>query len=166
MGLVIVFLSARFAGYDALPDPLGWLLVLAGLFPARGLLPYGDTLLSLAGLATLVSVPLVLPSLDARLPPSGQWGLSVPQTAFCLLMCSSLALLCERRGAPQRRRFGLLRSTYVVVLGAPVLVYGGGVDALATPVAVLSVAANVALVYYTFSISRRALRGPEAGVPG
>lgn len=24
MGLVIVFLSARVAGYDALPDPVGW----------------------------------------------------------------------------------------------------------------------------------------------
>jgi len=42
MGMVIVFLPANFphdphpawAFYDALPDPLGWLLVLAGL---RGL---------------------------------------------------------------------------------------------------------------------------------
>ena len=32
---------------------------------------------------------------------------------------------------------------------------GGGVDALTPPVAVLAVLANVALVYYLFTVSRR-----------
>ena len=30
MGLVIVALHAEFGGFDALPDPLGWVLVLLG----------------------------------------------------------------------------------------------------------------------------------------
>jgi hypothetical protein len=156
MGLVIVFLSARFAGYDALPDPVGWGLVLAGVWPLRDRLPQGDYLLALAGLAGVLSVPLVLPSIDERLAPSGQWGLSVPQTAFCLLLCASLATLSERAGEREAGRFAMLRTAYVAVLAGPVLVYGGGVDALATPVAVLSVLCNVALVYYTFKVSRRA----------
>ena len=41
MGLVIVFLAARFGGYDALPDPVGWGLVVAGLLPLRRRLPSG-----------------------------------------------------------------------------------------------------------------------------
>ena len=31
MGLVIIALRAEFGGYDALADPLGWLLVLLGV---------------------------------------------------------------------------------------------------------------------------------------
>ena len=157
MGLVIVVLSARFGGYDALPDPIGWGLVVAGVWPLRARLPQGDYLLALAGLALLLSVPLVLPAVEERLQPSGQWGVSVPQTVFCLLLCVSLATLAERADDPRpARRFRVLRTAYVVVLAGPVLVYGGGLDGLATPVAVLSVVCNVTLVYLTFSVSRRA----------
>ncbi len=155
MGLVIVFLTARFGGWDALPDPVGWGLVVAGVWSVRRLLPQGDSLLALAALAGAVSVPLVLPSVQRQLSAAGQWGLSVPQTVFCLLLCVSLATLAERAGEKVAGRFALLRTAYVVVLAGPVLVYGGGVDALTTPVAVLSVLANLALVYYTFAVSRR-----------
>ncbi len=155
MGLVIVFLSARFAGYDALPDPIGWGLAVAGLVPLRARLPQGGSLLALAAIAGVVSVPLVVPEVNEALTPSGQWGVGIPQTVFCLLLCISLATLAERADEPEAKRFGLLRTAYIAVLALPVLVYGGGVDALATPMAVLSVLSNVALVYYTFKVSRR-----------
>jgi hypothetical protein len=155
MGLVIVFLTARFAGYDALPDPVGWGLAIAGLVPLRTRVPHGGTLLWLGVVAGLVSVPLVLPQVEDKLSPSGQWGLAVPQTAFCLVLSISLATLAERAGEPEAKRFGLLRTAYIVVLALPVLVYGGGVDELAIPMAVLSVLSNVALVYYAFKVSRR-----------
>ena len=58
MGLVIIALSARFAGYDALADPVGWVLVALGVarLPAelsqRGtLLVYAPLVLVAAGLA-------------------------------------------------------------------------------------------------------------------
>jgi hypothetical protein len=155
MGLVIVFLSARFAGYDALPDPVGWGLAVAGLVPLRSRLPQGGSLVTLAAIAGAFSVPLVLPGVNEALAPSGQWAVGIPQTGFCLLLCISLATLTERAGDPEATRFGLLRTAYVVVLALPVVVYGGGVDALATPMAVLSVLSNVGLVYYTFKVSRR-----------
>ena len=166
MGLVIVFLSARFGGWDALPDPVGWALVAAGVATLRDRLPHGGSLLALAGLAGVVSVPLVLPVVQQRLSASGQWGLSVPQTVFCLLLCVSLASLTEQAGHRESGRFGLLRTAYLVLLAGPVLVYGGGVDVLATPVAVVSVVANVALVYYTFAISRRPEARPEVRAEG
>ena len=166
MGLVIVVLSARFGGYDALPDPVGWGLVIAGVWPLRGRLPQGDYLVALAGLAFLLSVPLVLPAVEDRLSASGQWGVSVPQTAFCLLLSVSLATLAERADEPKAAgRFRVLRTAYLAVLVGPVLVYGGGVDALATPVAVLSVVTNVGLVYLTFSVSRRAYGRAEDAAP-
>jgi hypothetical protein len=155
MGLVIVFLSARFGGYDALPDPVGWGLAIAGLVPLRTRVPHGGTLLWLAAIAGVVSVPLVVPQVNEAMAPAGQWGVGVPQTAFCLMLSISLATLTERAGEPEAVRFGLLRTAYIAVLALPVLVYGGGIDELALPAAVLSVLANVVLVYYTFKVSRR-----------
>jgi hypothetical protein len=169
MGLVIVFLSARFAGYDALADPVGWALVVAGLLPLRTTLPLGGWALALAVVAGVVAVPVYVPALYARLAPSGQWGVSLPQTAFCVLLCSSLCALTARADDPASTRFGLLRWAFVAVALGPVLVYGGRVDALTTPVAVLAVLANVALVYYLFKVSRRDYAvtvTDAAGTPG
>ena len=165
MGLVIVFLSARFVGYDALPDPVGWALVVAGLLPLRTTMPLGGSALALAAIAGLVAVPLVLPAVDSRLDPSGQWAASLPQTAFCIVLCSGLCTLADQAGDTEATRFGLLRWVFVAVALGPVLVYGGGVDALTSPVAVLAVLANVALVYYVFKVSRRPYGLPVATVP-
>jgi hypothetical protein len=164
MGLVVVFLSARFGGYDALPDPVGWGLVVAGLLPLRTRLPLCGWVLALAVLAGLVAVPLVLPDLESRLTPSGQWGASLPQTLFCVVLCSSLRTLAGRAGDREAVRFGLLRWAFVAVAAGPVLVYGGGVDALTGPVAVLAVLANVALVYYLFRVARRGYGSTETSV--
>ena len=156
MGLVIVFVSARFGGYDALPDPVGWALVVAGLLPLRTQVPLGGWAVALAVLAGLTAVPLWLPAVDDRLAPSGQWGVSLPQTLFCIVLCTSLCAVADRAGDHREAiRFGWLRWVFVAVALGPVLVYGGGVDALESPVAVLAVLANIALVYYLFKVSRR-----------
>ena len=107
-------------------------------------------------LAGLCRVPLVLPSVDERLAPSGQWGVSLPQTVFCVRALHQPAPRWPDGPATGRRAGSdcCARRTSPSLLG-PVLVYGGGVDALAAPVAVLSVVANVALVYQTFAVSRR-----------
>jgi hypothetical protein len=151
MGLVIVVVSARFAGYDALPDPVGWALVVAGMLPLRAGLPLGGWALGLAVTAGLVAVPLWFPAVAGRVAPSGQWGASLPQSLFCIVLCTGLAQVADREAV----RFGLLRWAFVVVAAGPVLVYGGRVAALATPLAVLAVLANLALVYYLFKVSRR-----------
>jgi hypothetical protein len=162
MGLVIVVVSARFAGYDALPDPVGWGLVVAGRLPLRTGLPLGSWTLALAVVAGLVSVPLWLPAVGDRLGPSGQWAAGLAQTLCCLVLCVGLAQVADRAGDREAVRFRLLRWAFVVVAAGPVLVYGGGVDAIAAPLAVLAVVTNVALVYYLFKVSRRGYGLPAA----
>jgi uncharacterized membrane protein len=105
--------------------------------------------------AGLVSLPLVLPAIDERLSPSGQWGVGVPQTAFCLVLSISLATSTGRADEREATWFRLLRTAYIAVLVLPVLVFGGGIEELGVPMAALSVIANVALVYFTFKVSRR-----------
>lgn len=155
MGMVIVVVSARFGGYDALADPIGWALVVAGLLPLRTGLPLGGWALALAVVAGLVAVPLWLPVIADQVSPSGQWGAGLPQTLCCLVMCIGLAQVADRAGDREAGRFGLLRAAFVVVAAGPVLVYGGGMDALAAPLAVLAVLTNVAFVYYLFKVSGR-----------
>ena len=151
MGLVIVFVSARFGGYDALPDPVGWALVVAGLLPLRTQVPLGGWAVALAVLAGLTAVPLWLPAVDDRLAPSGQWGVSLPQTLFCIVLCTSLCAVADRAGDHREAvRVRWLRWVFGAVALGPVLV-----DALESPLAVLAVLANIALVYYLFKVSRR-----------
>ncbi len=161
MGLVIVVLRAPFGGFDALADPIGWGLVAAGLLPLRGRLPFGGSVLAAAAVAGVVSVPLWLPVVDDLLDASGQWAVSLPQTLCCLMLCASLTAVVS---GPRRRWFSALRWLFGVVALGPVLVYGGHVDALATPLAVLAVLANVALIYQLFAVSTRPeLQGPRTG---
>jgi hypothetical protein len=165
MGLVIVVVSARFGGYDALPDPVGWALIVGGLLPLRTGLPLGGWALALAVAAGLVAVPLWLPVVADRVSASGQWGAGLPQTLCCLVLCIGLALVAGQAGDREAVRFRLLRWAFVVVAAGPVLVYGGDVDALAAPLAVLAVLTNVAFVYYLFKVSRRGYGGTTAGAP-
>ena len=162
MGLVIVFLRADFGGYDALPDPVGWALVIWGLWGLRGRLANTDVLLWVGTLALVASVATYPPAVSHHLGASGQWGVSLPQIAFCLVLCGSLATWARSttasgpaadRAGSRARWLELLRWVYVAVAVGPVVVFGGGVEQLTSAVAVLSVVANIALVYLTFAVS-------------
>ncbi len=151
MGFVIVLLDAPFAGYDGLPDPVGWGLVIAGLLALRGHLRGAETLLGVAVLSGLVSVVTYPPAVAAHLDPSLGWLLSLPQLAFSLLTCSALAPHADELAG----RFLALRWFFAALAVAPVLVFGGGVDALTTPTAVVAVGADVYFVYLLFRVSKR-----------
>ncbi len=53
------------------------------------------------------------------------------------------------------RWFRFLRWVFAVLVVAPALIYGGGLDVLLVPVAVTTVGANVILVYQLFRIATR-----------
>lgn len=149
MGLVITIVDALVAGYDAVPDVLGWVLVVMGLLELRPRMPVG-ALLPLAAAAGVVSVATIRPSLLDHLHESTGWLLSLPQIAFSFLLCGAVAPLLQGHLAG---RFQALRWAFLVAAAGPVLLYGGGVRALLVPLAIVTVAANVSLVYLLFRAS-------------
>jgi hypothetical protein len=160
MGLVVIGLNAQLAGgYDALPDPLGWVLVLAGVAGLGPNLEHRAALLGLATLASLVSVPLWLPEVDERLydlHPSLAWAANLPQLGFAILLCHTLAAAAAE--GDDVRAAAWLRTAmtvFVVVAALPVLVFGGGLDALEVPSYVAATLALVLLVWLLFSYASR-----------
>jgi hypothetical protein len=167
MGLVIVALTAPLAGgYDALPDPLGWLLVILGV---RGLppdLPRREAVLTLAWLAAAVSVPVWFPAVtDAAYAthPSLGWALSLPQLGFAALLCHSLAT--NAMAAEDRKAGAWLRLEMAGVVAAavlPVIVFGAGLASLKNTMAVGAAFLLLTLIWMLFTYSAR----PWAGRPG
>lgn len=154
MGLVLVLVDVYPFGFDAVPDVLGWGLAGYGVVGLRGRLPTIGPLMTAVVLSGLVSLALLRPAWTASLPESTGWLLSLPQLAFSVLVCREVAHLAAARAHDVTQRFRILRVVFLVLAVAPVVVYGGGVDALLVPLAVVTVASNVYLVYLLFRIAR------------
>jgi hypothetical protein len=179
MGLVIVLVPANFPHdphpawqfYDALPDPLGWLLVLAGLRGLRGHLDV-DVVTWLGWVAFVLSVPLWLPQVNHLLVPeyngsidvSFQWFLFLPQTVFSLALARTIgrrAELEQPRDTFVAGRYGVLTWAFAALIVLPAVAYGGGVDNLVNPTLIGIGLVNVVFVYYLFRVHRREwLGGP------
>lgn len=155
MGLVLTIADADLGGYDALPDVLGWVLVILGLRGLRDVV-HVSTLVALAVLAGLVSLLLLRFEWVAALPESTGWMLSLAQFAFSAALCSEVSRLV---GASLARRLRVLRWVFVAAASGGAFLYGGGVEALLVPLAVLTVVANVYLVYLLFRASAE-VHGP------
>ena len=172
MGLVIVVGSAYFPAnpspawqrYDALPDPLGWVLVTLGTFALARANHTFERLRWLAVLAGVVSVPMWFPQLQRELDPSGEWFASLPQLAFCLLLARDIGREGMEQSPPDGyagRRFGLLVAGFAVTAVLPVIALGGEVGPLLPVTLVVSALVNVVLVYHLFRVHRREwLGGP------
>jgi hypothetical protein len=172
MGMVIVIGSALFppnpspswARYDALPDPIGWLLVIFGMVALTRVDDHFDTSRWLAVLAGVVSVPMWFPQLHHHLDASGDWFASLPQIAFCLVLSREIGLLGAQQTPPDRyvaQRFGLLVWGFAVVGVLPVVAIGGRVTGLENTTLLFSTLVNVAFVYFLFRVHRREwLGGP------
>lgn len=185
MGLVIVLLPAYvpahphppWALYDALPDPVGWVLVVLGVralerAPGRSRTLDLDVARWLSLVALVVSVPLWFPQLNHLLVPrwnpgldfSGQWAASLPQSLFGFFLAQQLA----RAGRFQEPgdtyvagRFGLLSWGFAALVVLPAVAYGGGVASLVGPTLVLIGLVNIAFIGYLFGLHRRRwLGGP------
>lgn len=165
MGLVIVVLVARFRGYDAYADPLGWLLVLYGL---RGLpqeTPYRSTMVYAGGLAALVSIPLWVPVISELVDdadPALGWAANLPKFGFAAVLCLGLAQAAHRAGARKEASWLRVAMTGVtVVMVLPVLVFGAGVTELGDPAALAAQVVPLVLIVLLFSYAGR----PWAGAP-
>lgn len=165
MGLLIVALTARFQGYDALPDFVGWVLVVLGVRR----LGLSDLLTGLVGATLAVSIVVWWPPVQdalGELHPSLWWTVTLPQLAACALLCRELAV---RATASADRPAAAWLRTATVLVGvsavAPVAAFSADSsdDVLA---AVYAAAAGVVLliIVLLFSYASRpwAVTGDEA----
>jgi hypothetical protein len=159
MGCVFVALYARIGGYDAYADPFGWLLVVLGVRRLPSDTPRRGSMLGTGIVALLVSVPLWLPVVRdglADLDASLGWAVGLPAFACLAVLCHGLAEAADAADDPQPgRRLRLVRTAVVVVALLPVLVFGAGIDDLASTASLASSALYVALVWLLFSYSGR-----------
>ncbi len=166
MGFVLVLVDASFGGYDAVPDPIGWAMVLAGLVPLRRVVDVGSGLIGLAALSLLVSAVTYPPAVARSLDESGGWALSLPALAFSFALCAALASAAGHLSG----RFRVLRWAFAIGAVGPVLVFGGGVEVLRDPLAFVVVAANVYLVYLLFrassTVHHAAAESPDGPISG
>jgi hypothetical protein len=172
MGMVIVIGFAMFPAhptpdwsqYDALPDPVGWVLVLLGVFALTRADSAFESSRWLAGLAAVVSVPMWFPQLHHQLDDSGLWFASLPQIAFCLLLAREIGVAGAGQSPPDAyvaKRFGLLVWGFALIGVLPVLALGGHLDQLKDPTEMLSWLVSLAFVYFLFRVHRREwLGGP------
>lgn len=166
MGLVIVALVAPVAGgYDALPDPLGWLLVVLGVRALPGDLSRRDAVTTLAWLAAAVSVPLWFPGVSESAyatHPSLGWALNLPQLGFAALLCHSLAAAAIATG--DHRSASWLRTAlagFVAAAVLPVIVFGAGAGSLEVASYVGATLVLLMLIWLLFSYSARPWAGAE-----
>ncbi len=162
MGLLIVALTARVQGYDALPDFVGWVLVVLG---ARRL-GLSDLLTGLVGAALAVSLVVWWPPVQdalGELHPSLWWAATLPQLAACAQLCRELAT--RSAAAADRRATAWLRTATVLVgvsAAAPVIAFSADSsdDVLA---AVYAAAAGVVLLLIVLLFSYAARPWAVAG---
>lgn len=164
IGLVVVLLDLAAQGWDLLPDPLGWLLVLLGLARLRDRL--GTTPFVAAAVALLVSAVTYAPGVVRTDEPALAWGLSLPQVVALVVLA-----LAVGEAVPERRRALRLCAWLLAGVGiAPALVLGGGaaLDGLLGLVGLLAFVAVLAQVWLValLLLSAPALEPAAGSVPG
>jgi hypothetical protein len=165
MGLVIVALSARFGGYDALADPAGWLLVVLGLRRIPDLERRREQIV-VAVLALAVSCVVWWPATSTWLDgqhPSLRWALTLPQLGFQVLLAHVLAARAKAAGDSAAARWLRQVLVAVVVVGLlPVLVFATGSGQLEVWSYVAAALVAIWVVWLLFVCAPRPwARGPE-----
>ncbi len=157
LGLLLIFIHA--GRFDFLPDPVGWLIILAGVSTLPETVERRTVLLGLAGLAGAISVPLWWPDWAEALTtgdPSLWWAANLPQLAFVLLLALSLDQAARRADDQSAGRWWQLVATLATLAAAlPVLVFGGGVEALEVPTFVLAAATLLTVIGLCFAHAGR-----------
>ena len=169
MGFVLILLDPVFFGYDAVPDFLGWLLILAGTWDLRPNLGQRFATLFFMGIVSLgLSVVTFVPVVARSLSPSGGWFVSLPQLVFMALLCLGIADLSASAGPDQsatRRRFRMLVWALAVVATIPVIVFAAELESIAPVAAAVAVGVLIFFIYALFRISKQdyVSRRPRSG---
>lgn len=171
LGLVIIALVVDGRGWDLLPDPLGWLLVLVGTRALPTTLRHRGALLTSAALALVVSAVVWPPAVAEQVSATDDsvaWALSLPQLAYLALLADAARYAARQARVPGRAAwFAFAELLAVAAAVLPVLVLGAGVDALAGT-AVLAATLALLLLTVLALVTARApwLGGHPRPLPG
>lgn len=167
-GLLLILLDVVIAGFDLLPDPFGWALVLVGVVALRPRLSTGTPVLAAAATAAVVSVPLWIPGVAetvSQADPALGWALSLPHVVFTVLFFHALQQLAKAAGnhdAAGWLQICWVGAVIVGVLPALLLPLGVGGPLLALA-GVFSLLMGVLQVVLSFAYADRAwARGAAA----
>ena len=165
MGLVIVLLAAPVHGFDLLPDPIGWVLVLAGV--SRLALPQRSGLRVLTTLSLLVSVVVWFPGARDALNVTDlalAWAAGLPQLATVIVLAHALAQQARLAGDQRARTWLQTALTlFVVVVLLPPVVLGGGLHGLDATLAVVGSLTLLLFVVLLFRYAGRTWAQATAG---
>ncbi|HEY1116077.1 MAG TPA: hypothetical protein VGE43_00135, partial [Acidimicrobiales bacterium] len=168
LGLVVVVLNTKVDGWDLLADPVGWVLVLLGsrALPVRRRGP----LLVAAALALVVAAVLWPPGVADRVAATDDslsWALSLPQSAYLVLLADGLRDAAARGDDPGLRTWWTTTTALAAAaLVLPVLVLGGDLDALGALAALVSLLTVVLVVVLGLASARATWAGgPGPGSP-
>lgn len=181
LGLILVVVPADFPAhphpawnyYDALPPPLGWLLILSGVLR---LARRTDLDLRLArpaaAVALLVSVPMWFPQINHYVVPqynpgvsqSWQWLAALPSWVFGYGLSKAIgdaAIGREPRERGIAGWFGILRWGFVAAAVLPAVVYGANATSLEHTMKLIIGLVEIGLIVAAFTYHRREwLGGP------
>jgi hypothetical protein len=148
LALVIIVIRSDFHGYDALPDPLAWLLiaVASAAFPPD--VPRRGALIASALLAMLASVaswPSRWNDEIVDLDPALAWAVALPSLVWSALFCLAVAHLAKSRQLSAHIMWTYVGYGFVAAIVLPVVVFGGGIDSLEGTYAAIIVLSQVAL---------------------
>lgn len=163
LGLVIIALVVDGSGWDLLPDPVGWALVLWGTTALPASLRHRRSLTTTATLALAAACLLWVPGTAesvADVDESLSWALSLPQLAYLVLLSDALRYAARQAGHPGRAAwFAAAELSAVAATVLPVLVFGGGLEVLAGT-AVLAASLTLLLLV---ALTLASARAPWAG---
>lgn len=181
MGLVLVVFPADFPAhphpawnyYDALPPPIGWLLVLSGI---QALIRTTEIDLratrTAAFVAFALSIPMWFPQINHYVVPqynpgvsqSWQWLVALPSWAFGYFFSQAIgdtAMAREPRERGIAGWFGLLRWGFIAAAVMPAVVYGADLRSFDTTMHMIIGMVEIGLMVAMFTYHRRVwLGGP------
>lgn len=135
LGLVTIALVVDGRGWDLLPDPLGWVLVLVGTRALPAALRHRRAMLTSAALALVVAAVVWPPDVAEQVTATDDavaWALSLPQLAYLVLLADAARHAARQAGVPGRAAwFAVAELLAGAAALLPVLVLGAGVEALA-----------------------------------
>lgn len=167
LGLVLLALGPTDADpgtFDPLPDPLGWVLVLIGLYGLRGALDDRrlPVLRFLGVLALGLSIALVVPDVARWFAddPSLGWSADIPRFGFLALLCHELSQSAlKAKHTAGASTFSMSALILIFVLAAPPLAFGAGWEAIGPAGETAAQVVQIALVVLCFVFAGREWAG-------